>query len=391
MKKKRNFAFALLGFLFLVFAVFGVVFLFEKNNDKSLSVAFYGLSQDLCKAIQEEFSDNQKLISRFDILAADNLDFGVVMEKYDVFFARDGEIIQILSESAEKIPAKILENVPSSLRNKKSVPILFDRFEIALNKEIMQKTQIDPKDDFQTFVDFLHESEKFAISPFFATGGDDKILLALVGSFVQAIGGAEAYKNLINQMQTYDKLNDFLNTGLNDDGFSLNEVLDMLKIWPKERILYPQWSGANNDDLKKFAEQNQIAAFFTNSSERKKFPRDITEQFEVAQMPVANAEISHCVIATSVSCVLISDNSNAKDFLKKLLSAESQSALSDKTALISVNSQERPEEFGIFSGDANSEISAGEKEIMPDLENAAFQRNRDKVKIFAREIREYLR
>lgn len=388
MKKKYKFIFVIL-ILILFILIFSVIFLAKRKSSKTVNVAFYGLSADLCKAISEEFSDNQKLTAKFDILAADDFDLSVILKKYDIFFAWNGEVTDALSESAEKIPAKILENIPISLRNNKCVPVLLDNFEIAVNKEIAQKIQINPEESFQAFADFLHEASKYAFSPFFAEGSDDKILLALAGSFVQAIGGLNAYKNLINQMQTYDALEDFIDTGLNDDGFSFGDVLNMLKIWPKEELLHPLWTVANKKDLEIFAEQNQIASFFINLNEHRKIPYDIISKFEVVKMPLADENIPHCIIAPSVSCVLISDNSNAKDFLAELLSAQIQTKLSDKTMMACVNYQ--AEQFDSLCDDIRFLVASCEYGIMPDLENAVFQRRQDKMNQFAQEIRAYLK
>ena len=183
----------------------------KKIDDKTVKIAFYGLSQDLCQAIQQEFLEDERISAKYDLLAAGNVDLGNITNKYDMIFAWNGEVTQTLSKSAERIPSKVFENIPISLKNEYCIPILLDHFELAFNTDLIEKTQVNPLESFQSFTDFLQESKKYVFSPFFTYGIDEKMLLALTGSFVEALGGLEAYKNLIDLMKTYENLEDFCN------------------------------------------------------------------------------------------------------------------------------------------------------------------------------------
>ena len=361
----------------------------KKIDDKTVKIAFYGLSQDLCQAIQQEFLEDEKISAKYDLLAAGNVDLGNITNKYDMIFAWNGEVTQSLSKSAERIPAKVFENIPISLKNEYCIPILLDHFELAFNTDLIEKTQVNPLESFQSFTDFLQESKKYVFSPFFTYGIDEKMLLALTGSFVEALGGLEAYKNLIDLMKTYKNLEDFCNIGLNEDGLCYADVLNMLKVWPKEEIIHPQWTVANRIDLEVFASDNQIACFYTNLSEHRKMKYETVSKFSVAKMPVVNEDAAHCLIAPSVNCVLISNNSNAKNFLKKLLTVEVQSRLSDKSMLAPVCY--RAESYDSLADDVRFWAASCEGGVEPDLFNAVFQRDNNKMILIANEIRDYLR
>ena len=361
----------------------------KKIDDKTVKIAFYGLSQDLCQAIQQEFLEDERISAKYDLLAAGNIDLGNITNKYDMIFAWNGEVTQSLSKSAERIPAKVFENIPISLRNEYCIPILLDHFELDFNTDLIEKTQVNPLESFQSFTDFLQESKKYVFSPFFTYGIDEKMLLALTGSFVEALGGLEAYKNLIDLMKTYKNLEDFCNIGLNEDGLCYADVLNMLKVWPKEEIIHPQWTVANRIDLEVFASDNQIACFYTNLSEHRKMKYETVSKFSVAKMPVVNEDVAHCLIAPSVNCVLISNNSNAKNFLKKLLTVEVQSRLSDKSMLAPVCY--RAESYDSLADDVRFWAASCEGGVEPDLFNAVFQRDNNKMILIANEIRDYLR
>ena len=390
MKKKFKIIFPILVCVCFIVIAFIIIFSVRKNiKDKTVKVAFYGLSQDLCQAIPQEFVDDEKIIIQYDFLADGNLDLGTITKKYDMIFAWNGEVTQNLSKSAEKIPAKILENIPISLRNEYCVPILLDHFEMAFKTDLIEKTQINPQERFQSFTDFLQESKQYVFSPFFTYGSDERMLLALTGSFVEALGGLESYKNLIELMKTYENLEDFCNIGLNEDGLCYADVLNMLKVWPKEEIIHPQWTVANRIDLEVFASDNQIACFYTNLSEHRKMKYETVSKFSVAKMPVVNEDAAHCLIAPSVNCVLISNNSNAKNFLKKLLTVEVQTRLSDKSMLAPVCY--RAESYDSLADDVRFFSSSCEGGGEPDLFNAVFQRDNNKMILIANEIRDYLR
>lgn len=361
----------------------------KKIDDRTVKIAFYGLSQDLCQAIQQEFLEDERISAKYDLLAAGNVDLGNITNKYDMIFAWNGEVTQSLSKSAERITSKVFENIPISLRNEYCIPILLDHFELAFNTDLIEKTQVNPLESFQSFTDFLQESKKYVFSPFFTYGIDEKMLLALTGSFVEALGGLESYKNLIDLMKTYENIEDFCNIGLNEDGLCYADVLNMLKVWPKEEIIHPQWTVANRIDLEVFASDNQIACFYTNLSEHRKMKYETVSKFSVAKMPVVNEDVAHCLIAPSVNCVLISNNSNAKNFLKKLLTVEVQTRLSDKSMLAPVCY--RAESYDSLADDVRFWVASCEGGVEPDLFNAVFQRDNNKMILIANQIRDYLR
>ena len=89
----------------------------KKIDDKTVKIAFYGLSQDLCQAIQQEFLEDERISAKYDLLAAGNVDLGNITNKYDMIFAWNGDVTQSLSKSVERIPSKVFENIPISLKN----------------------------------------------------------------------------------------------------------------------------------------------------------------------------------------------------------------------------------------------------------------------------------
>lgn len=110
MKKKFKIIFSIIiSVCVIVISSVTIFSVRKKIKDKTVKIAFYGLPQDLCQAIQQEFVDDEKIIAQYGILAAGNVDLGTITNKYDMIFVWNGEVTQTLAKSAEKIPAKVLE------------------------------------------------------------------------------------------------------------------------------------------------------------------------------------------------------------------------------------------------------------------------------------------
>ena len=133
----------------IIFLVFGIVviaagiitgFNIKKSiEDRSVNVAFYGLDEEYVELIKEKISSEEKVIINYDVIAPSAMELSTITKKYDMLFTWNGEVTDALSESAEKIPSKILENIPRSLRNEKCVPILLNHFELDLYKPVVDK------------------------------------------------------------------------------------------------------------------------------------------------------------------------------------------------------------------------------------------------------------
>ena len=93
--------------------------LYKKNKaDRTVRVAFYGLSEEMMTLIKETMPQEENIILEYDVISPDAFDSSVVKQKYDMLFTWRREITDTLSPSAEDIPVKVLENLPNSLRNK---------------------------------------------------------------------------------------------------------------------------------------------------------------------------------------------------------------------------------------------------------------------------------
>lgn len=387
----------------IIFLVFGIVviaagiitgFNIKKSiEDRSVNVAFYGLDEEYVELIKEKISSEEKVIINYDVIAPSAMELSTITKKYDMLFTWKGEVTDALSESAEKIPSKILENIPRSLRNEKCVPILLNHFELDLYKPVVDKLGLKPGENYVQFLDYLSTAKDYVFSPFFTNGGDDRTLLALLGSFIEAEGGVTAYENFLDSLKKAESLSDVLDVELGalqkGEKITLRSILDMVKNWPAEGITHPQWYNGNLVDLNVFAEDNQIAAFFSNLISHRDMKYKVISNFETVRMPSLSDNVDHGLIAPAISCVLITDNANGKKILGSLLSMDTQTEMAMKTMLAPVHY--RAETYDIQADDVRFWAASCAGGAMPDPALSIYQRKPEALAEMAREIRSYLR
>ena len=396
-KKAQNSGKMIKGIIVVVLCLCGVasgimatVSGIKKNRaQKTVRIAFYGLSQDYVDILKEVIPVEEKITLKCDIISEGNIDLGALKQKYDMLFTWKGEVTDTLEASSEEISEKILDCMPSRLRNSKCVPILLDHYELAYSKVVVDKTGKDIPTSYPSFLTFLNQAKSYVFSPFFFNGADDRTLTAFVGAIVQAIGGQEAYNILISELKKNTPFDELLDINLGLPNFSLRTAIDPLTLWAKEGYTHPAWFNAHGNDLLYFAEAGQLGVFFTTLSEHRKIPYDVISKYEAFVLPPASATINYGIIAPSICGMLISDNSNAKRYLAEFFTEETQETLSDKTRLAPVHS--RVQAYDRQADDVRYWAASCPAGVLPDIALAAFQRKPEGLKAFAMELRNYIK
>jgi len=361
----------------------------KKKKDKTVRVAFYGIDEQYYEVLKEKIPQEEGITLVCDVLSDGNLDLASVKEKYDMLFTWKGEVTDVLQDSSEEIPSRILETMPTSLRNKKCVPILLDHCEFAYSKDILTKTGNEIPSNFAGLLNYLNESKNYAFTPFFCLGGDDRVLTAFVGALVEALGGLEAYNKLIEEMRKDLSFEELLDLSLNASGLTLKKVLDELKSWPKEGYTHPAWYNGSGNDLMYFAKDDHIAVFFTFLRDHREIPYEVISKFEAFPLPMMSSTSSFGLIAPALSVMLLSENDNAKRYLYEFFTEEVQMELSDRTRLAPVHS--RAQAYDRQADDVRYWAASCPGGALPDLYLAVFQRYPEKLSAFATQCRAYIR
>ena len=386
-KKKINFKLAGIcaAALLLIIAITSTCLIIRKKiNDRTVRIAFYGLSDEMQAVLKEKIPQEDKIILHFDTLADRDFDAALIKKKYDMLFTWRGEVTDLLSESSTDIPQKILESIPRSMRNKKCIPILLDHCEFAYRSDLLTG---DAPASFNDFEAFLEYTKSKVFSPFFCNGADNRIFIDFIGVLVQAKGGLSSYNALISELRQAESLQDVIDKDL--AGITLREILDMLKNWPSEGYTHPDWHKGRGNDLTYFAQEKQLSVFFTLLSEHRKISYNVVKNFVSAKSFSDKSANDYGIIAPAVSAMLISDNSNCKRYLAEFLSLDNQMDLSNKTMLAPVHYQ--AEAYDRQADDVRFWAASCAGGALPDIYNAVYQRKTAALEKMAADIREYVK
>ena len=360
----------------------------KKKAEKTVSIAFYGLSENYVNLLQEFIPKEEKIILKCDVLSEGSIDLGALKNKYDMLFTWKGEITDSLEASSENIPPRILDTIASSLRNNKCIPILLDHYELDYSLEVINQIDRDIPNSYPGFLNYLNQSKNYVFSPFFCPGSNDRTLAAFVGAIIQANGGEGVYKKFIEELKNDTPFENLLDVNLGNN-ITLRSVLDSLKSWPEEGYCHPLWYNANSSDLLYFTESNQVGVFFTNLQEHREIPYKVITRYESYVLPPASSTIKFGIIAPSICGMLISDNSNAKRYLAEFFTADAQELLSENTRLAPTHLRAQP--CDRQADDVRYWAASCPAGALPDLSLAAFQRKPEKLKTFTDSIRNYIR
>ena len=380
---------AFCGLVIVIGAIIGVRFIKKRRADRTVRVAFYGLSEDMCTMLKEKIPQEENIILEFDVISENAFDAELVKNKYDMLFTWRGQITDSLQASAEDIPQRVLETMPTALRNKKCVPILLDHCELAYYTKTLKETGLEIPASFKNYQAFLNAAKSKVFSPYFCNGAEDRIMIDFIGALVMAQGGLKAYNKLIDELRINNSLDAVLDVKLDEKKCTLRSILDMLKNWPKEGITHPSWYNGRGNDLLFFAEDAQLGSFFTLLSEHRKIPYNVIKNYESAMFPVNVSPANYGLIAPALSGMLLSDNSNAKRYIANFFTEETQTEFSDKTNLAPVHS--RAQAYDRQADDVRFWAASCAGGAVPDLYLAAYQRRPEELKKLCGEIRSYVR
>ena len=357
----------------------------QKMNEKTVRIAFYGLSEEYVEILKDRIPVEEKITLKCDILSEGKVDLATIKGKYDMLFTWRGEITDMLEASAEEISSKILETMPSSIRNKKCVPILLDHCELAYSNAVIDETTGNVPASFSGFLSYLNQAKSYVFSPFFCAGADDRVLAALIGCLVEANGGVTAYNNLIKELKDGTSFDVLLDKKLCSADFTLRSILDMLKSWPAEGITHPSWFNGQQSDLVYFAHDDQVGVFLTFLKDHRNISYETIRKFESFVMPPVSSTTEYGIIAPAISCMLLSKNSNSKRYLAEFFTEDAQTELSNLTMLAPVHSHAQA--YDKQADDVRYWAASCPGGALPDLYLAVYQRNPAGLAEFAKNVR----
>lgn len=361
----------------------------KRRADRTVRIAFYGLDEKYVDLLKTMIPQEEGIILKVDVLPQDKLDTSALISNYDMLFTWRGELTSALYDTAENVPQKVLDAMPRTLRDKKCPPIFLDNYEFAYNTEVLKKTSHEIPERFSDYMNFIESAKGVVFSPFFCNGSDDRSFIDLFGALVMAKAGLSAYNKLIEEIKKAATLEDLLYTDLDGKGTSLNSIVEMLKEWPKTGYTHPLWYAGNESDLVFFATSKQLACFSTLLSRHRKISYNVIRNYEASFIPMTYGPENYGLIAPSVTCMLLSDNSNCKRYIANFFTEDAQVDISNQTSLAPVHSFASA--FDKQADDVRFWAASCAGGAVPDLYLGAFQRDAEKLHTFCEGLREIVK
>ena len=369
-------------------------------EQNSVSLGFYDVSEKAAAAIQKNIEGMGFKKTSFKNLSFADFNSEKINKSLDLIITSDSLAAENKKSSCYSFSAKLYSYIPTSLRrqneanDRKSLPLLLDHFEYSYNRSIAAKTGFE-KQTPQTFDDlirFLNASKKYAFTPFFTNGGDDQILLGFISTLVEAMAGYDAYKVFVEAVRknpSFESLITYkLSAGENED-FTLQTVLDMLRNWQENGIVHPAWYNAKYRDILAFVEDGQVALLFTKLSIHRTIPYKLIRDFSTDRAPLSSIQTDHALIAPAVIALKTSKKGINDKVLQLLLSEEGQTSLSMQSQLAPVAL--RGESYDLQADDVRFFAASCRYGSRSDLLSAAFVKNKEDISEQAKKLCEAIR
>ncbi|MGI0528876.1 hypothetical protein [Treponema socranskii] len=388
----------------VIFALFaaavGVFGIARYKDDRRLDVAYYGISENIVKAIGETFENPanamlQKNFSRVrtvQLTERDIRDTKRIAKTYDLLFMWNGVLAANASEQAVPIRESVYDLFPASVRNAgkvdsayKMLPLLLDHYELACYRTYRNDAALALPETFADFESYLQIIKSYADHPLICAGKTDATLTAFVSVLTESLAGSEGYGALVKAAANANGLSDLLDVPLGN-GISLSSVFETIKQWQRERLIHPQWYTVTEKDIENYMEEHRLGAIFMPLSEHREKPLILIKYYDAVQFPKGEAT-HHALIAPTLVGIAFRNDRTQLAVLEGLAHTDVQTLLSQRTKLAPASS--RAEAHDVQANDVRFWAASCDDGPAAELGAAAFT-SQEKISAFAEEIRTYM-
>ena len=388
----------------VIFALFaaavGVFGIARYKDGRRLDVAYYGISENIVKAIGETFENPanamlQKNFSRVRTVQLTEKDIRNakrIAKTYDLLFMWNGVLAANASEKAVPIRESVYDLFPVSVRNAgkvdsayKMLPLLLDHYELACYRTYRNDAALALPETFADFESYLQIIKSYADHPLICAGQTDATLTAFVSALTESLAGSEGYAALVKAAANANGLSDLLDVPLGN-GISLSSVLGTIKRWQRDRLIHPQWYNVTEKDIENYMEEHRLGTIFMPLSEHREKPLILIKYYDAVQFPKGEAT-HHALIAPTLVGIAFRNDRTQLAVLEGLAHTDVQTLLSQRTKLAPASS--RAEAHDVQADDVRFWAASCDDGPAAELGAAAFT-SQEKISAFAEEIRTYM-
>jgi hypothetical protein len=259
----------------------------------------------------------------------------------------------LADEPAQTMPAA-LRRVGMGRDKRYAYPLAIDHFELAYDKELFAGKGFAAPLELGAFLDTAAGLSRPGAPAILCAGGDDAILLNLVGALVEARGGAAAAQALSALAYTDGMLRTILDQSIGLDGagspVSLRTELELLVSLKAAGILHPEWFRFKAKDLAAYIDGGIAPFVLMMLSGRRLLDQRLAARYQGSPFPAeatgaARAPRFTVLVATVNAAAPKSQKDAALEFLAYLVSADGQKLLTGANGLAPAHaSAESPDE-----------------------------------------------
>lgn len=169
-----------------------------------------------------------------------------------------GSLARLAEEPAQAMPGS-LRRLGMAEDGRYAYPLAIDHFELSYDQELFASKGLAAPQDLDAFLRTAASLSAGGAPSLLCAGGDDAILINLIGALVEARGGIDAAQALIALAYMDGKLGSLLDLSLGLDSaggdISLRTELDRLVALKADGVLHPEWFRFKADDLAAFMER----------------------------------------------------------------------------------------------------------------------------------------
>lgn len=366
------------------------------------TIGFYNVPQEVQESLMPIVSHDLSMI-QFKELTEEEYNAPKLNKRVQVLIAYNDATTQELTKKALNIPKNIKERYPNSI--KKSIyytdrnqmviqPVLLDQFEAVVLRNAINRSEIQLPEKFSQIGNFGRASKWYYPLPITISGAEDINLNSFVTVMINAYGGKDGYKNVVNQLKEISKntedYTEFLDCKIGgdaDENLTIRDLLNIIRQWQAENYIDAQWYERNSKNTSKFIDSAVTAMMFMNVSEHRTKPFPNIRYYNQIEIPVETAT-SSVSVQPAIVAMTFKNNEKTKAIQNRLSQTQNQEALSESTKFAPT----------ILAGEAYDSLTTNARFIaasteggpVPDLATMALKTESERH-AFSEMLRNYLK
>ncbi len=283
---------------FLILSTFFIFFSCSKPSVPT--IGFYGVDENIretfTNTLDRWYGDTPYTVLVLD----DSMPLAQVLKKnkgISILVSWYGSNAESVSEKLITPPKDLYARYPTTIRTLSDqwMPMLSDHAEIAYrirnlrnNPEGMPRTL----DEVTAYAENSLGKPNTARWPIVIPGFTDRALSMFISSLIESTWNAETAVQLNRLTAEAEQkglknsiFEEIRNVPLNDEGATLQSVIDMLKIWQEKDILHPDWQTRKNNYVEILMEDGQAEIVFMPLSVHRTMNFRVVQNFTDSFMP----------------------------------------------------------------------------------------------------------